>query len=60
MYLGNFPSQNSPTHFTDEPYPEGDSYVATFDYTIDEDITQYILAIEFDAAGDVINVSMDS
>ena len=41
-------------------YPEGDSYVATFDYTIDEDITQYILAIEFDAAGDVISVSMDS
>jgi hypothetical protein len=41
-------------------YPDSDDYVAVFDYTIDEDATNYVLAVEFDEAGAVIGISMDS
>jgi hypothetical protein len=41
-------------------YPDSDDYVAVFDFTIDEEATDYLLAVEFDADGDVFGVSMDS
>jgi hypothetical protein len=41
-------------------YPDSDDYVAVFDFTIDEQATDYLLAVEFDAEGDVFGVSMDS
>lgn len=41
-------------------YPDSDDYVAVFDYSIDEDATNYVLAVEFDEAGAPIGVSMDS
>ena len=41
-------------------YPDSDDYVAVFDYTIDEDATDYVLAVQFDEAGAVIGISMDS
>lgn len=41
-------------------YPESEDYVAVFDYSVDEEATQYILAVEFDAAGTVVGISMDS
>lgn len=41
-------------------YPDSDDYVAVFDYTIDENATDYVLAVEFDETGAVIGVSMDS
>lgn len=41
-------------------YPESDDYLAVFDYSVDEEATQYILAVEFDASGSVVGISMDS
>lgn len=41
-------------------YPESESYVAVFDYTIDENLTDYLLAVEFDQDGEVFDISMDS
>jgi len=41
-------------------YPNSDNYVAVFDYTIDEDATDYVLAIEFNDSGEVFGISMDS
>jgi hypothetical protein len=41
-------------------YPGADGYVAVFDYTIDEEATDYILAVEFDGDGEVYGISMDS
>jgi hypothetical protein len=41
-------------------YPGADGYVAVFDYTIDEEATDYILAVEFDGEGEVCGISMDS
>jgi hypothetical protein len=31
-----------------------------FDYTIDQEATDYILVVEFDADGEVYGISMDS
>jgi hypothetical protein len=41
-------------------YPDSEDYVAVFDYTIDADATDYILAVEFDKSGQVVGISMDS
>ena len=41
-------------------YPDSEDYVAVFDYSLDPDATQYILAVEFDSSGDVVGISMDS
>ena len=41
-------------------YPGGEGYCAVFDYTIDEEATDYILAVEFDNEGEVFGISMDS
>ncbi len=41
-------------------YPGSEDYCAVFDYTIDEEATDYILAVEFDNDGEVFGVSMDS
>jgi hypothetical protein len=41
-------------------YPGSEDYSAVFDYTIDEEATDYILAVEFDSDGEVFGVSMDS
>lgn len=41
-------------------YPDSEDYVAVFDYSLDPDATQYILAVEFDSSGHVVGVSMDS
>jgi hypothetical protein len=41
-------------------YPDSDDYLAVFDFTIDEEATDYLLAVEFDGEGDVFGVSMDS
>lgn len=41
-------------------YPASDDYVAVFDFTIDEELTDYILAVEFGKDGSVTGISMDS
>ncbi len=41
-------------------YPGSEDYVAVFDYTIDEEATDYLLAVEFDRDGEVYGISMDS
>jgi len=41
-------------------YPGSEGYVAVFDYTIDERATDYLLAVEFDADGELFGISMDS
>lgn len=41
-------------------YPDSESYVAVFDFTIDESVTDYRLAVEFDRDGEVFDISMDS
>ena len=41
-------------------YPGSEDYTAVFDYTIDEEATDYILALEFDRDGEVFGISMDS
>jgi hypothetical protein len=41
-------------------YPGADGYCAAFDYTIDEEATDYILVVEFDSDGEVYGISMDS
>jgi hypothetical protein len=41
-------------------YPDSDDYVAVFDYTIDEDATDYVLAVQFDETGAPTGISMDS
>jgi len=41
-------------------YPGAEGYCAMFDYTIDEEATDYILAVEFDGDGEVYGISMDS
>jgi len=41
-------------------YPGSDDYVAVFDYTIDEDPPDYVLAVEFDESGTVFGISMES
>jgi hypothetical protein len=41
-------------------YPDSEDYVAIFDYSLDPDATQYILAVEFDSSGRVVGISMES
>ena len=41
-------------------HPGSEGYCAVFDYTIDEEATDYILAVEFDSDGEVYGISMDS
>ena len=41
-------------------YPGSEDMVAVFDYTIDEEATDYMLAVEFDGDGEVYGISMDS
>ena len=41
-------------------YPGSEDYSAVFDYTIDEEATDYILAVEFDGDGELFGISMDS
>jgi hypothetical protein len=41
-------------------YPGSEDYSAVFDYTIDAEATDYILAVEFDADGELFGISMDS
>jgi hypothetical protein len=41
-------------------YPGSDDLAAVFDYTIDDEATDYILAMEFDRDGEVYGISMDS
>src|SRR4051812_1077883 len=41
-------------------YPGSEEFSAVFDYTIDEEATDYILAVEFDNDGELYGISMDS
>jgi hypothetical protein len=41
-------------------YPESEDHVAVFDYTIDAEATDYLLAVEFDRDGELFGISMDS
>lgn len=41
-------------------YPDSEDYVAVFDFSLDPEATQYILAVEFDASGESVGVSMES
>ena len=41
-------------------YPGSEEYSAVFDYTIDEEATDYVLAVEFNGDGEVCGISMDS
>jgi len=41
-------------------YPGSEDYCAVFDYTIDVEATDYILAVEFDNDGEVYGISLDS
>jgi hypothetical protein len=41
-------------------YPESGGFTALFDYTIDEEATDYILSMEFDRDGEVFGISMES
>jgi hypothetical protein len=41
-------------------YPDSEDHVAVFDFSLDPGATQYILAVEFEASGEVVGVSMES
>jgi hypothetical protein len=41
-------------------YPCDETRTAIFDYTLDEDVTSYLLVVRFDAAGEVRSVEMES
>jgi hypothetical protein len=41
-------------------HPGSDTYAAVFDYSIDEKVTDYLLAVEFNEDGEVFDISMDS
>lgn len=41
-------------------YPGAEDFVAVFDFTIDDEATDYLLAVEFDRDGEVFGISMDS
>jgi hypothetical protein len=41
-------------------YPGSDGNRAVFDYTIDEEATDYLLVVEFDAEGEVAALSLES
>ncbi len=41
-------------------YPGDESFVAVFDYTIDEEATDYLLSVTFDKDGEVAGLSMES
>ena len=38
----------------------GDDEIETFDFTLPEDVTNYVLGVSFDEAGEVSGISMDS
>jgi hypothetical protein len=38
----------------------GDDEIDTFDFTLPEDVTNYVLGVSFDEAGEVSEISMDS
>jgi len=40
--------------------PDDPTYLATFDYTLDRKLTQYVLAVTFDQSGEVVSVEMES
>jgi len=41
-------------------YPQRPSRLAVFDYTLDGNVTQYVLAVAFDKAGSVVAIDMES
>ena len=41
-------------------YPGSEDMVAVFDYVLDREVTDYILAVEFNAEGELLRISMDS
>jgi hypothetical protein len=41
-------------------YPQSENAVAVFDYTIDRRATDYLLVANFDAAGKLFNIAMES
>lgn len=41
-------------------YPGAEDMVAVFDYILDREVTDYILAVEFNGDGEVLRISMDS
>jgi hypothetical protein len=43
-----------------ELYPADETRTAVFDYTLDQDATNYLLVVSFDAAGEVTSVEMES
>jgi len=38
----------------------GDDEIETFDFTLPEDVTNYVIGVSFDEAGEVSGISMDS
>ena len=41
-------------------YPEDSDSMATFDYTIGRDLTQYLIVIRFDSEGKLVEIVMES
>ena len=41
-------------------HPDNASRMAVFDYTLPNDVTQYVLAVAFDDAGSVVSIAMES
>ena len=41
-------------------HPDNTSRMAVFDYTLPNDVTQYVLAVGFDDEGNVVSVDMES
>ena len=38
----------------------GDDEIDTFDFTLPEDVTDYVISVSFDEAGDVFGITMES
>jgi hypothetical protein len=38
----------------------GDDEIEHFDFTLPEDATQYVIAVEFDESGNISNIVMES
>ena len=47
-------------HWSDENGEVDDDGVDTFDFTLPDDVTDYVVCVEFDANGEVSGVSMES
>jgi hypothetical protein len=41
-------------------YPGDESRTAVFDYMLDQDVTDYLLAVSFEADGEIVSVEMES